>query len=75
MRRTIHKGKVRHVTPAKTGWADQWQPAGPITITKIERKECPYCKSDLVKRTGKFGEFYGCKNYPKCKFTQKIISN
>ena len=28
----------------------------------------------MVVRTGKFGEFYACINYPTCKFTkQKII--
>jgi len=72
MARGGSKGKSRYVIPARVGWANQWQPAGPITVTKIEQKKCPYCKSDLIKRTSKFGEFYGCRNYPKCKFTQKI---
>lgn len=67
------KGKARSVTPARGGWADQWQPAGPVVITKTEQKKCPYCKGNLIKRAGKYGEFYGCQNYPKCKFTQKII--
>lgn len=72
MSRSGSRGKARFVIPAKVGWANQWQPAGPITITKIEKKTCPYCKGDLIKRVGKFGNFYGCKNYPKCKFTKKI---
>ena len=33
---------------------------------------CPRCGGELVKRTGKYGEFYGCKNYPRCKFTAQI---
>ena len=33
---------------------------------------CPYCKTLLVLRKGKFGDFYGCSNYPKCRYTQKI---
>lgn len=33
---------------------------------------CPKCGSRLVKRSGSYGEFYGCKNYPKCRFTKKI---
>ena len=33
---------------------------------------CPYCKKPLVLRKGKYGEFYGCPNYPKCRFTKKI---
>ncbi len=32
---------------------------------------CPRCKNKLVMRKGKFGTFYGCSNYPKCKYTQK----
>ena len=36
-----------------------------------EQKMCPYCKTELVLRKGKYGEFYGCSNYPKCKYTLK----
>lgn len=34
--------------------------------------KCPKCGGDLVKRSGQYGEFYGCSNYPKCKYTKKI---
>ena len=34
------------------------------------RNLCPYCKSELVLRKGKYGEFYGCSNFPKCKYTK-----
>ena len=30
---------------------------------------CPKCGGRLVLRNGKYGSFYGCSNYPKCKFT------
>ncbi len=36
-----------------------------------EQRICPYCKVPLVLRKGKYGEFYGCPNYPKCKYTMK----
>lgn len=36
---------------------------------KIASGFCPKCGGHLVLRTGKFGRFYGCSNYPKCKFT------
>ena len=32
--------------------------------------KCPFCGSELVLRTGKHGQFWGCKAYPKCKFTR-----
>jgi len=33
---------------------------------------CPKCGGILVERDGKFGKFFGCSNYPNCKFTKKI---
>ena len=33
---------------------------------------CERCGSKMVLRKGKFGEFYGCRNYPKCNFTINI---
>lgn len=29
---------------------------------------CPRCGGKLVLRNGKYGEFWGCSNYPECKF-------
>ena len=37
-----------------------------------QQKKCPHCNADLVLREGKYGEFYGCPNYPRCKYTLKI---
>lgn len=31
--------------------------------------KCPRCSAKLVVRTGKYGQFCGCKNYPDCRFT------
>lgn len=30
---------------------------------------CPQCGCKLVIRNGKYGEFFGCSNYPHCRFT------
>ena len=30
---------------------------------------CPKCNGHLVERRGKYGTFYGCSNYPQCRFT------
>ena len=38
---------------------------------KIALGICPKCGGALVKRTGRYGSFYGCSNYPKCRFTAK----
>jgi len=34
-------------------------------------KVCPECGGELVKRNGKFGEFWGCSNFPGCRYTKK----
>ena len=33
---------------------------------------CPRCSGRLVLRKGKYGDFYGCSNYPECKYTKNI---
>ena len=35
----------------------------------ISSGRCPRCGGTLVLRSGKYGHFYGCSNYPRCKFT------
>ncbi|MFA5562519.1 MAG: type I DNA topoisomerase [Eubacteriales bacterium] len=32
---------------------------------------CEVCGADMVVRKGKYGTFYACSNYPKCKFTKQ----
>ena len=39
----------------------------------IQQGICPKCGGSLVKRNGKYGAFYGCSNYPNCKFTKSIV--
>lgn len=34
---------------------------------------CPYCKiGTVIIRSGKFGSFFGCSQYPRCAFIQQI---
>lgn len=35
-------------------------------------KMCPRCASPLKIRNGIYGEFYGCTNYPNCRYTENI---
>lgn len=34
-------------------------------------ENCPLCGKELIKRSGRFGEFVGCSGYPKCKYIKK----
>lgn len=38
----------------------------------IREGRCPRCGGQLTLRQGQFGRFYGCSNYPRCKFTQNL---
>jgi hypothetical protein len=35
----------------------------------ISNRICPRCGGTLLIRQGKYGSFYGCSNYPKCRYT------
>ena len=37
----------------------------------LSKKICPKCGGRLVERKGRYGNFLGCSNYPRCKFTSK----
>ncbi|MBQ2961072.1 MAG: NERD domain-containing protein [Oscillospiraceae bacterium] len=38
----------------------------------IQQGKCPRCGGNLMLRTGRYGQFYGCSNYPQCRFTCDI---
>lgn len=42
-------------------------------VTKSDSdKKCPSCENGfLVEKTGKFGKFLACNNYPECKYIEK----
>lgn len=35
-------------------------------------KICPKCRMPMKKRSGRYGEFWGCTGFPKCRYTEKI---
>jgi hypothetical protein len=43
-----------------------------IAENEIKRGTCPRCDGVLVEREGKYGRFFGCSNYPKCKFKKRL---
>ncbi len=50
-------------------------PAAPKAAAAKTGVKCPEdgCGGELLERKGRFGIFYGCSNYPKCKFTAKTL--
>ncbi|MBE6580627.1 MAG: type I DNA topoisomerase [Ruminococcaceae bacterium] len=55
------------------------KPAEPVVaVEKAEKKapvvadfKCELCGGDMVQRTGRFGSFFACANYPTCTFTKQ----
>ena len=41
-------------------------------VIVAENVKCPLCGSEMFVRQGRFGEFYGCSKYPKCKGVMKV---
>ena len=39
---------------------------------RTQELKCPQCGNKLIKKDGKYGQFYGCSTFPKCRYTEKI---
>ena len=41
--------------------------------TPVPGIKCEKCGADMVLRSGRYGSFYACSNYPECKTTKQIV--
>lgn len=74
----IADGKVDHIALLRDFY-DRFIPLLEEADEKMEKikpvvtdKICPNCGGNLVIRKSKYGEFYGCSNFPKCKHIEEI---
>ena len=42
---------------------------------KPTEKTCPKCGAPLLIRLGKYGRFYACSKFPKCRYTESLEEN
>jgi len=42
---------------------------------KPTKKTCPKCGAPLLIRLGKYGKFYACSKFPKCRYTESLEKN
>lgn len=75
---SIAEGKTDKVTLLSDFWGEfqNYFAAAEKNMEKIQPKivegrVCPKCGSPLVVRRGKYGDFIGCSNYPKCDYIEK----
>jgi hypothetical protein len=45
-----------------------------VKIREMKEKVliCPKCGGHLTKRNGRYGEFYGCENFPSCRYKTEL---
>ena len=63
----IAQGKLKEIDFLKSFYDNMEQSIGDTGDVK-----CPNCGSSMLLRSGKYGKFYGCSNYPNCKGIRKI---
>lgn len=39
---------------------------------EVSSTKCPHCRGNLINKSGKYGKFIGCSNYPKCRYTKSV---
>ena len=64
--------EMREKTKISTNWKEIYELKLQKKLQEDGIKKCPICGGLLCVRTGLFGYFYGCKNYPKCDYTENI---
>ena len=42
-----------------------------LKMAKPLGRNCPQCGSELLLRSGRYGEFIACSGFPKCKYTEQ----
>ena len=57
---TDKKSRKNHVSSVKANQAKRDK--------AVSQGICPICGGELVKRKGRYSAFYGCSNYPRCKY-------
>jgi len=46
-----------------------------LKMAKPLGRNCPQCGSELLLRSGRYGEFIACSGFPKCKYTEQTEEN
>ena len=60
-------------TPFEENLKQKYEEVSKKDITeKPTEKKCPKCGAPLLIRLGKFGRFYACSKFPKCKYTESL---
>lgn len=60
-------------TPFETKLKQKYEDVSKEDVAaKPTEKKCPKCGSPLLLRWGRYGQFYACSAFPKCRFTESL---
>ena len=63
-------------TPFEENLEQKYKEVSKKDITeKPTEKICPKCGAPLLIRLGKYGKFYACSKFPKCRYTESLEEN
>lgn len=63
-------------TPFSKNLEEKYKEVQKKEITeKATEKKCPECGAPILERLGKFGRFYACSKFPKCRYTESLPEN
>ncbi|MDP2864145.1 MAG: type I DNA topoisomerase [bacterium] len=58
--------------PFEENLKQKYQEVSKRVLAEKTERICPKCKAPLLIRLGKFGKFYACSRFPKCKYTESF---
>ncbi len=59
--------------PFEKNLQKKYQEVSKKTLTETTTdKKCPKCGAPIIIKLGRFGKFYACSNFPKCKYTESF---
>jgi len=44
-----------------------------VKVEELTNEKCPECQYPLAIKMSRFGKFYACTNFPKCKYTKSFL--
>ena len=59
--------------PFKKSLDEKYQAVKKISQDVETDRRCPLCNGKVVIKNGRYGRFYACQNFPKCRWTEPIV--
>lgn len=71
-KRLVHKHHVEAIKNKQKKPSEKPHSISVVNTSSDSSTPCPKCGGQLKKKKGKYGAFYGCSQYPACRYTEKV---